>query len=420
MQLKDDKGVKLYPVTSSACVGMSGGTGGLDAYLAKNAVQDITFEGLMSPTGTGSDAVPSLNFKCYRVGTAAQNVGYVFRMGAGSNPLNVRDLFITAATPETVNTAAPAIGDKVRTYQRTYDSTFTGGNGWSPWEELCPAPEPEVPETDWAGMDAIDEPSNAPAGFYKVMRDGEAAGTLQCFLIPQRGAFAQLLCTCAFFNAEAGTLDPGTSTDGTPRLYARQVVTTTGGESEEETEWSPWQPLHGPATTQQDGLMTAADKKKLDGLSALAAVRWSGLCVEGATLDEGVPYEPANPVVLVTEGGEPKTFAVPNGDGTYCYWWANEGTDSAGRRIPPASEFMQPGMRFLPNTLYVSEGEAAGLDHPPLLGLPAGIWMADRDGTLQPLLQLPAPQEGTEALKAEVAALKAEVETLKEALSIKN
>lgn len=347
--------------------------------------------------------------------------------------LGIRRVYSSVAAMEADGTApADSWGNPMKRGQLAviYDGTPSGADngrlyaflkpGWGAVGQMGKESLPvalEIPTVDWAGMYNLYDSINHPGGFWKVTYEGEPAGMLQCVASWETGYLSQLLCTCC----TPETVDTGTPDLSlpAPRLYTRYLADPAG--DKDLPEWSPWQPLHGPATTQQDGLMTAADKKKLDGLSALAAVRWSGLCVEGATLDEGVPYEPANPVVLVTEGGEPKTFAVgPNSDGTYCYWWANEGTDSAGRRIPPASEFMQPGMRFLANTLYVSEGEAAGLDHPPLLGLPAGIWMADRDGTLQPLLQLPAPQEGTEALKAEVAALKAEVETLKEALTIKN
>lgn len=346
--------------------------------------------------------------------------------------LGIRRVYSSVAAMEADGTApADSWGNPMKRGQLAaiYDGTPSGADngrlyaflkpGWGAVgqmgaESLLAALE--VPTVEWQDMYGLYDGNSHPGGYYKVLHDGEPAGTLQCVASWGTGYLSQLLCTCCTPET-VDTGAPDLSLDA-PRLYARFLADPAG--DKDLPVWSAWQPLHGPATTQQDGLMSAADKRKLDGLSALAAVRWDGICVEGAALNDGVLYEPAQPVVLVTEGGKPKTFAVgPDSDGTYNYWWANEGTDSAGRRIPPASEFMQPGMRFLANTLYVSEGTYAGLDRPPLSGLPAGIWMKGGDGALQPLLQLPAATEDA-ALRQEVAALKAEVEALKDAITIKN
>jgi len=50
VQLKDNSGNKAYPVTSSACVGMSDGSGSLDDYVKKIEARGYLFAGVATPT----------------------------------------------------------------------------------------------------------------------------------------------------------------------------------------------------------------------------------------------------------------------------------------------------------------------------------------------------------------------------------
>ncbi|MBM6944687.1 hypothetical protein H6B32_05740, partial [Bacteroides gallinaceum] len=74
VQLKDNSGNKAYPVTSSACVGMSDGSGSLDSHISK-----ITTEynvSLFHPTdGTDGSNKYTLETAIAKVPTSLRNVG---------------------------------------------------------------------------------------------------------------------------------------------------------------------------------------------------------------------------------------------------------------------------------------------------------------------------------------------------------